>query len=327
LWLSLPYCSRCGTEVPVGVRFCTNCGASTTAPLPTAPPLQAKPSHAKRNLAIIVILVILVALVAGAYSRAPQNATPQTTTTQELSTGSTVQFGQAFIMRMGSDEVPVEITFNGTWYERSAGYSQGAESGYKYFALQLRARNVGVKETFIFSTLSIWEVLVDKGYLYQAKFHPFSGETIRPVEVKSDVIAFEILESTTPLEVRYYDACLGSTENCSPTFVLTLHGITIPAKEELTIGSSSSYFCGFHKGTVNLLNVTNSGLITVTVATVYYADQIVNANPTQMQPGETVSIPITIPSNIEAGFAQQHEIKVVSTSGNTFTTNCYYEES
>jgi len=229
-------------------------------------------------------------------------------------------------MRIGSDEVPVEITFNGTWYERFAGYSQ-AESGYKYLALQLRTRNVGVKETFVFSPLSIWEVWVDKGYLYQAKFHPFSGETIRPEEVKSDVIAFEILESTTPLEVRYYDTCLGSTESCSPTFVLTLHGITIPAREELTIESSSSYFCAFHKETVNLLNVTNSGLILVTIATVYYADQIVNANPTQIQPGETVSIPITIPSNIQAGFAQQYEIRVVTTSGNTFTSDCYYEGS
>ena len=64
MWLSLQYCSGCGTELPVGAKFCANCGASSTASLPPAPPLQAKPSHAKRNLAVIVILVIIVVVVA-----------------------------------------------------------------------------------------------------------------------------------------------------------------------------------------------------------------------------------------------------------------------
>jgi len=308
--------------MPVGTKFCANCGASTTAPLPIAPHLQAMPSHTKRNLAVVVILVIVLAVAASASSRnQSQNPTSQTTTTQEFSTGGTVIFDQAFDMKMGSDEVPVEITFNGTWYERSAGYYQ-AESGYKYFALQIRARSMGIKETFLFSPLSIWEVSVDKGYLYQAKFHPFSGETIKPEEVKSDVVAFEILESTTPLEVRYYDTCLGSTSTCSPTFVLNLRGLTIPLKEELTI--QSSYSCIFHASKANLLNVTNSGLALVTIASVYYAGQMVSSSPTTVQPGETVSIAVTIPSSVQSGFLQEYEVKVVTTQGSTFTSSCYY---
>lgn len=327
MWWSLPYCSRCGTELTAGIKFCTNCGASTSAPLPTVPPVQTKPSHTKRNLAIIVIFVILVGVVAAASSRGPSQSGTTQTTIGELPTGSTVTIGEPFIVK-GTDDVPVQLNFTSAWFAMRYD-DTGAVSPNKYFVLEFQMKNVGIRSTSVFSLAFLkWDALVDKGYIYEsdnyADWNFSSG--VGPAEVATNNVVFNILAATTPLEVRYYDTCAGSTADCSPTFTVNLRGITIPAKEELTVESSSS-FCAFQNGTVNMLNVTNSGLAAVTIAEVYYADQIVNANPTQIRPGETVGIPITIPSNIQAGFAQQYEIKVVTTQGNTFTENCYYEGS
>lgn len=325
----MPYCSRCGTEIPAGIKFCTNCGASTSAPLPTVPLVQAKPSHTKRNLAIIVIFVILVGVVAAASSKGPSQSGTTQTTVGELPTGGTVTIGEPFIVK-GTDGVPVQLNFTSAWFAMRYS-STGAVSPNKYFVLEFQMKNVGKRSTTVFSLAFLkWDALVDKGYIYESdRYADWNFSLgVGPAEVATNDVVFNIQAATTPLEVRYYDTCAGSTANCSPTFTVNLRGITIPAKEELTI-TSSSYFCIFRKGIVNLVNVTNSGLTPVTITTVYYANQIVSANPIQIQPGQTVSIPITIPSSIQAGsfLSAQYEIKIITTQGNTFTSNCYYEGS
>ena len=161
------------------------------------------------------------------FFQAPETQNP-TTTNMDLQEGSTIQLNQPFIMRMGSDNVPVEITFNSTWMWTNAGK---ADAGYKYLDLQVVAKNVGTKEVTIFSISDKWETTVDKGYVYDNIHSPFAFETVRPEEVKMDIVDFAILATTTPVEVRYYDGCLASTSSCSPTFTLDLRDVTIPVRE------------------------------------------------------------------------------------------------
>jgi len=329
VWRSLPYCSRCGTELPAGEKFCANCGASTTAPLPSAPPLQAKPSHTKRNLALIVILVILVGVVAAASSRAPSQNVTTATTVGELPNGGTVRIGQPFIVK-GTDQVPVQVNFTSAWFAMRSGY-EIATPPYKLFVLQFQMKNVGIRTTSVFSVLSKWDVLVDKGYIYESELNFYLTSGVQAEQVATNNIIFSILSTTTPLEVRYYDSCAGSTADCSPTFTVDLRGTTIPAREELTLwgqGTGTVFrSCFFYKGKLNFLNITNSGLVAVTVQRIYFGGQAVYENLTSIQPGETVTIGITAPSNLQAGGLQEYEVKVVTTLGNTFTTSCYYEEA
>ena len=321
----LPYCSRCGAELASGVTFCTSCGARVGAPLAPPTPLQAKPSHTKRNLAIIVIVVILVGTVAAASSHSTSQGGIMQTTTSVLTSGSTVTFAEPFIVQ-DTDNVPVQMNFTGAWFQMGAGYDYvGATSPNKLFVVQFQMKNVGIRTTTVFSALSKWDVLVDKGYIYESELNFNFTDSVDPTQVVTNDVVFRILATTSPTQVRYYDTCAGSTADCSPTYTVDLNGVTIPAREELQFAGGA--FCNLQQGAANLVNVTNTGLSPVTMATIYYDNQVVSSAATQVQPGETVSIPITIPSSIQPSSLQQYELKVVTATGNTFTTGCYYEGS
>jgi hypothetical protein len=225
----------------------------------------------------------------------------------------------------GTDQVPVQVNFTSAWFAMRLGYTT-ATPPYKLFVLQFQMKNVGIRTTSVFSVLSKWDVLVDKGYIYESELNFNLTSDVQPEQVATNNVIFNILATTTPLEVRYYESCAGSTADCSTTYTVDLRSVTIPAQEELILGAGS-YSCIFHEGQVNLLNITNSGLVSVTVQTIYFGSQVVYQNPTRIDPGQTVSLAITIPSTLQAGFLQQYEIKAVTTLGNTFTTTCYYEEA
>jgi hypothetical protein len=328
----LPFCSRCGSEVKAGIKFCTNCGTPTGAPLPGAPPRAvfppalSKPSHRKRNLAIIVIVVILVGILAAASRTPSQTATVVSSTIDEVPVGGTIAMGQSFMMQ-GTDDVPVQVNFTTAWFSMGGSYGyNGATPPNKLFVLQFQMQNVGIRTTTVFSSLAKWDVLVDKGYIYENQLNWNFTNDLDPTQVSTNDVVFSILSTTTPTQVRYYDTCVGSTADCSPTYIVDLSNIAISAKEELTFAYSNPFACLFQNTTANVLNVTDSGLIPVTISTIYYDGQSVSTTPTRILPRETVSIPITIPSNVQAGMMKQYEVKIVTTSGNTFTMNCYYAE-
>ena len=69
------FCTRCGTEVPDGARFCPGCGASTEAPQaqtprevttnrPVEPAPQVEP-RSKRRPHVAAVIAVAAALVAG----------------------------------------------------------------------------------------------------------------------------------------------------------------------------------------------------------------------------------------------------------------------
>ena len=81
----MPFCSRCGKELPSDAKFCLECGASVAAPIPTAPAITAKPeSKTGRNIviaiALILVLLVIGALGYGVYEASkPPPATPSPT--------------------------------------------------------------------------------------------------------------------------------------------------------------------------------------------------------------------------------------------------------
>lgn len=281
----------------------------------------------KRNLAIIVIVVILVGILAAASRTPSQNATTTQTTIGEIPSGGNVTVGQPFIMT-GTDSVPVQVNFTSAFFALhfSSGFLSYVDAAPpdKLFVLRFQMRNVGVRTTTAFSSVSNWDVVVDSGYIYQPALDFNLTGSLDPQQTITSGVVFKILATTTPVEVRFYDTCPGSTADCSPTYTVDLIGVSIPPEEELTLPSSLS--CFFYNGTLNLLNVTNSGLASVTIVGVYYSNQLVSSNPATIQPGETVSMPITIPSTVQPG-SGQYEIKVLTSQGNTFTSSCYYEGS
>jgi hypothetical protein len=236
------------------------------------------------------------------------------TTSMELKEGSTVNLDHTFILRQGADNVPIEITFNSTWFWTKEGR---ADAGYKYFDVQAMARNIGTKETSIFSFSGEWEVTVDKGYVYEASHSPFIFETLRPEEIKTDVVEFEILVTTTPVEVRYYDFCLAGTTSCTPTFILDLRSTTIPVREELTL-DPTGYMCYYYaeQGKQLLLNMTNLGLSPLTVTGISVNGRSVYDEATRIDVGQTVSIPVIVP--IQPPF----DLRIITSGGSTFVFSC-----
>ena len=220
----MQFCSRCGRELAKDAIFCPTCGASVAAPIPTplsipSPPI--KVSHIKRNIVIVVMLVLLVGIAAAALSTPGPETGTQTTTTPLLQQGNIIRMGQPFILKEGTEKIPVEITFISAWFTTTHEHWE-AEKGYKFLVLEIQAKNLGMKKTDCFSTMR-WEVTVDKGYIYERKFCNLFMASIRPEETKTGYVFFEILATTTPLEVRYYSSYVGN----DPTLVLDMRGETI----------------------------------------------------------------------------------------------------
>lgn len=203
------------------------CGSPQVTPVPThrpTPSLPSKASHVRRNVAVIGIVILLVAIIAASISLRPSG-----TTSSEVQEGGTVTVGQTIIVKFGEDEVPVRFIFNSASLNTTCGYKgmHQADIGYKFLILKVSVKNVGDRqvETYDYrgaDEIARWEVAVDKGYVYQeVKFGDVQTPefTLRPEEEKVGYIVFEILEDTTPLEVRYY-----SPPGNSPTIILNLRG-------------------------------------------------------------------------------------------------------
>jgi hypothetical protein len=220
----LPFCSRCGRELLVNWEFCSHCGTSITAPLPipTAVRIQApKESHAARNILIVVAFVLMVLVLAAALSTPRQLTTPGMPSVPQLQEGGRVAIGQPFILRFGTDKVPVKVVFDSAKFTQSHEYLK-ADSGYTFLVLQLTLQNMGTKEVSTFSWLDNWEITVDKGYQYQARSKP--SLNVRPEEKKTDYVVFEILQDTNPVEVKFYPFL-----SRTPDVILNFKGSVIEA--------------------------------------------------------------------------------------------------
>jgi hypothetical protein len=275
-----------------------------------APPR--KPSHVKRNILVLVIVVLFIGIIVAA-SNTPRNTTTSMTTqtTAELQSGSSIRIGEPFIMEMGSDNVPVQFSF--TSAKLSNGYEGGgwADLGYKFLVLSIHAKNIGDRETSLFSIFSKWEVTVDKGYVYQAKDEPFSFmKSIMPEEERDGHLSFMILATTSPTEVRYYSTCAGSTESCDPTFLLDVKGIdqTVQVYETLSL---SYYEIANDYGSIRL--GIRSGGYNVTIDRILLNGTVVSNSRTIL----TGLTDILVPFNFKQG--TNYKLEIITVAGNSFT--------
>lgn len=148
----------------------------------------------------------------------------EATTIPPTQEGNRVRVGQPFIIKEGADKIPIEITFTAAWFTTAHKW-RTADEGYKFLVIEIRAKNLGIKETVILCVVR-WEVTVDKGYVYKHETCDLSCASIRPEETKTGYVLFEILATTTPIEARYY----GSLWVDDPTLVLDMRGESIATK-------------------------------------------------------------------------------------------------
>ncbi len=163
----------------------------------------------------VAVVMIGIAFLSGASLARTRIVTVTTTQastftlTKLVTTGATavttgvprVKIGQPFSF-LGSDKIPVEITFTRLWYADKVG-SATADKGYKFAVLDVTVKNVGTKETTPFDYNTKWTVTVDKGYTYDSKTTGYLPYSVRPEEVKTGYVYFEILQDTAAIEIRH----------------------------------------------------------------------------------------------------------------------------
>lgn len=262
-------------------------------------------------MAVLLIGIVAIALFTG------QPSTPPTgTTAAQLQEGGTVSIGQPFIMKFGTDEVPVRVVFDAAWFTTTHEYSE-AESGYKFVVIQLKAQNIGNKEVDTFGPLDKWEVTVDKGYLYQAKSSPYLD--VRPEETKTGYVTFEILEQTYPTEVRYRQFL-----SSSPSIRLNLREYHLVTT---TAAARESLYLDSYKWLENrtlILEVRNYGSVTAIVHRVYIDALLVSDQDFLTKPSSVVEIMCSTPLDLSLEPGSRHEVRIVTMVGNTFEFTVYY---
>lgn len=85
---------------------------------------------------------------------------------------------------------------------------------------------------------------VDKGYVYDKKSCNLTYTSLRPEETKTGYVMFEILETTIPLEIRYYGGLFGK----DPAFVLDIRGESIPLSTAATNEEPRTSLCSLTFG-------------------------------------------------------------------------------
>ena len=208
----IKYCAKCGDQLLPNAKFCATCGAPVSAlPVQVAPTAPAK---RRPWFSIIAVVMIVLAFLGGA-SIAPERIVTTTTTYESrvtvtrtiavsptaITTGvQRIGIGQTLNL-LGRDNVPVEVTFTKVRYDMKVGWDT-ADKGYKFVIVDVTVKNVGNKETAVFSFLGSygWTVKVDKGYVYKAESDTLPS-SLRAEDVKPGYVYFEILQDTTAIEM------------------------------------------------------------------------------------------------------------------------------
>jgi len=161
--------------------------------------------------AVMIVLAFLVGV-----SVAPEHRVTVTSTVTLARTvtpgppvitvkGQRVKINETFTVHCGLSgeaKIPVQVTFLGVRYADKVEIYK-ADKGYKLLVVEVSIRNVGFKEARVFDRTSLrqWTVSVDKGYTYESKNLFDLPEKVRPEEVKTGYVVFEILADTKAVEV------------------------------------------------------------------------------------------------------------------------------
>lgn len=320
----MPFCSRCGKELPPRATFCMHCRTSITAPIPSRPPMPpppVKPAHATRNILVVATLVLLIGISTIALSIPRPPVTPEIPTTPEIQESGTVSTGQPFILKFGIDGVPVKTVFDSAWFTTTHEYYE-AESGFKFLVIQLTVQNMGSKEVLAFSSGDQWEVVTDRDYVYKAKYEPWLlGELnrIRPEEKKIGYVMFEIPQETNPIGVRYQKFL-----SISRDILLNLKGYSFPtrtvvAKEILIVESYN-----WPEGGTLTLRIKNQGPVTAAIDKIYIDGFLVSEEDKLVKPKSAVEVKCNDPAELSLKLWSAYTAKLVTMAGNTFESTVLY---
>jgi hypothetical protein len=262
-------------------------------------------------MAVLLIAIVMIAL----FTPGPPTP-PAATTVPQVQEGGTVSIGQPFILKLGTDDVPVRIVFDSAWFTTTHEYWE-AESGYKLLVIRLTVQNIGTREVDTFRILDKWEVRVDKGYVYDSKSQPYL--VVRPEEKKTGYVIFEILQNTNPVEISYrpfLSTSVAVTLNLKGySFVTT----TIAAREQLLLDSYDWPEVG-----ALTLRIKNYGSVSATIDKVYIDGLLASDEDALIKPSSVVEIMCSTPSDLSLEPGSRHEVRIVTMVGNTFEFNVYY---
>lgn len=166
-------------------------------------------------LGVAAIIAIVLSYLAGSSVAPPREVTVTATVTLTRTVtpgppvitvkGQRVKLNETFTVLCGvsgESKIAVQVTFIRAWYTETFRVWK-ADKGYKFLVVDVSIRNVGFKETYAFGdpALDPWTVRVDKGYTYKSTFVTSFPGKVRPEEIKTGYIVFEILADTRAVEV------------------------------------------------------------------------------------------------------------------------------
>ena len=211
---------------------------------------MAKPSSHLREIGVTLLLILLLLTF---HSVQPVSV--------EASPRRIVRVGESFTITQGDTEIRItcqsltfaaETTLTYEWTDLTWHYK--ADQGYRLAILKLVAANVGMREVDAFSLLDTWEMHVDSGYIYKAKYQP-SHLNLRPTEEKSEYVVFEILQETNPVWVCYLYFMDFSGDW---TFILQLSETPPPLQPDFSLSTSSTSLTTWQDSSQALMiNVTS----------------------------------------------------------------------
>jgi hypothetical protein len=182
----------------------------------------------------LLILVLILGIAVGYQVRTPSQIvrTEQRTQTsiivvtqlESLASQTTegaklVRIGETFTVPMaeGGKVVPVEVTFTKAFTTMEVTHAffpsnmtTTADMNYVYFVVEFTVRNVGKETTVAFTSCwsevgcynDWWKLTVDRGYIYDKNdYLSDQSFSLRPEEVGHGRVVFEILATTTPIEM------------------------------------------------------------------------------------------------------------------------------